>query len=200
MDQDGLLPQTTTPTLILRCKILLLGDSTVGKTSLAQVFHGGVQACPKTYTMTIGGDLTVKTVPIPDSGAVVEMYIIDCGGFPVCQDLLKHHWESASAVMLVYDCSNADSFENLTYWYESVKSLRGGDAALTGVVVAAKTDLADRPGAVTYERGQQFSTEKGLEFFEACASRGRVEEPFHFLAEVFHQKYCERKADLEMSA
>lgn len=184
------------PPLILRCKIVLLGDSTVGKTSIAQVFQGGVQNFPKNYSMTVGIDFMVKKVSIPDTNVVVEMYIVDCGGFSVSQDLLKPHWENCNAVMLVYDVSNPESFGNLTSWYEQIKASRA-DSAITGVVIASKTDLADRPGAVTDQMGESFSQEKGLQFFEACATQGKVDAPFHFLAEVFYQKYTDRKAELE---
>eukprot|EP00931_Biecheleriopsis_adriatica_P078377 TRINITY_DN51843_c0_g1_i1.p1 TRINITY_DN51843_c0_g1~~TRINITY_DN51843_c0_g1_i1.p1 ORF type:complete len:219 (+),score=53.55 TRINITY_DN51843_c0_g1_i1:79-735(+) len=182
--------------LILRCKIVLLGDSAVGKTSLAQVFQGGVQNFPKNYNMTIGIDFMVKRVSIPDTNVVVEMYIVDCGGFAICQDLLKPHWENANAVMMVYDTSNPESFNNLEAWYKQLKHSRQ-DSAISGVVIASKTDLAERPGSVPMQTGQQFSSEKGLEFFETCAYSGVVDEPFHFLAEVFHKKYGDRKAELE---
>mmetsp|Transcript_14677 Transcript_14677/g.32226 ORF Transcript_14677/g.32226 Transcript_14677/m.32226 type:complete len:190 (+) Transcript_14677:118-687(+) len=182
--------------LTLRCKIVLLGDSMVGKTSLAQVFHGGSQAFPKNYSMTMGTDLTVKKVKMPDSNVVVEMYIVDCGGFQCVKELLKPHWENASAVMLVYDVSNPESFQNLGSWYEQFKA-SFQRSAVTGVVIASKGDLSDRPGAVTAEQGKDFSAEKGLEFFEACAMKGSVEDPFLFLAEVFHQKYRDRKAELQ---
>lgn len=194
--EDPFQQLNATPPLILRCKIVLLGDSTVGKTSIAQTFQGGVQSFPKNYSMTVGLDFMVKKVSIPDTNVVVEMYIVDCGGFSVCQDLLKPHWENANAVMLVYDVSNPDSFGNLASWYEQIKATRA-ESAITGVVIASKTDLCDRPGAVTAEQGQNFSHEKGLEFFEACATKGIVDAPFHFLAEVFFQKYGDRKAELE---
>merc|ERR1719453_478642 len=112
------------PPLILRCKIVLLGDSTVGKTSIAQVFQGGVQSFPKNYSMTVGIDFMVKKVSIPDTNVIVEMYIVDCGGFNICQDLLKPHWENANAVMLVYDVSNQESYQNLSNWYEQIKTSR----------------------------------------------------------------------------
>mmetsp|Transcript_149468 Transcript_149468/g.461435 ORF Transcript_149468/g.461435 Transcript_149468/m.461435 type:complete len:208 (-) Transcript_149468:43-666(-) len=184
------------PALILRCKIVLLGDSTVGKTSLAQVFEGGVPNFPKNYNMTIGIEFVVKRVNIPDTNVVVEMYIVDCGGSSLCQDMLKPHWENANAVMFVYDVSNPDSFKNLGAWYDKLKKSRM-ETAITGVVIASKTDLADRAGAVTTQQGQQFSSDRGLEFFEASAVRGVVDAPFNFLAEVFHQKYGDRKAELE---
>merc|ERR550537_2065588 len=153
------------PPLILRCKIVLLGDSTVGKTSIAQVFQGGVQNFPKNYSMTVGIDFMVKKVSIPDTNVIVEMYIVDCGGFSICQDLLKPHWENCNAVMLVYDVSAPESFGNLTSWYKQLKHSRQ-DSAISGVVIASKTDLAERPGSVPMQTGQQFSSEKGLEFFE----------------------------------
>merc|ERR1719491_1056458 len=90
-DPFGMLTQA--PPLILRCKIVLLGDSTVGKTSIANVFQGGVQNFPKNYSMTVGIDFMVKKVSIPDTNVIVEMYIVDCGGYAICQDLLKPHWE-----------------------------------------------------------------------------------------------------------
>mmetsp|Transcript_90018 Transcript_90018/g.259445 ORF Transcript_90018/g.259445 Transcript_90018/m.259445 type:complete len:211 (-) Transcript_90018:115-747(-) len=184
------------PALTLRCKIVLLGDSASGKTSLAHVFQGGQQQFDKNYKMTVGIDFLVKRVNIPDTNVVVEMYIVDCGGFSICQDLLKPHWENANAVMFVYDVSNPESFQNLGSWYDELKRCRA-DAAITGVVVASKMDLADRPGAVTEELGKKFSQEKGLEWFDVCASSGNVDAPFNFLAEVFHTKYKERKAELD---
>jgi len=98
--------------------------------------------------------------------------------------------------MLVYDVSAPESFGNLTSWYEQIKACRA-ESAITGVVIASKTDLSDRPGAITEDQGRSFSMEKGLEFFEACATKGIVDAPFHFLAEVFYQKYTDRKTELE---
>merc|ERR1719324_1990035 len=168
---DGDIPLSLTePPLVLRCKIVLLGDSTVGKTSIASVFNGGVQNFPKNYNMTVGIDFNVKRVQIPDTNVTVEMYIVDCGGFSICQDLLKPHWENANAIMLVYDVSNPESFGSLASWYEQIKASRA-ESAITGVVIASKTDLSDRPGAVSEEQGKTFSQEKGLEFFEACATK-----------------------------
>merc|ERR1719195_1125913 len=114
----------TAPPLVLRCKIVLLGDSASGKTSLAQVFQGGVQSFPKNYNMTIGIDFLVKRVSIPDTNVIVEMYIVDCGGFSICQGLLKPHWENANAAVFVYDVSNPESFDNLSTWYEDLKACR----------------------------------------------------------------------------
>jgi len=71
------------------------------------------------------------------------------------------------------------------------------EAGIAGVLIAAKMDLADRSGAITSSHGKEFGKELGLEYFETCATKGDVHEPFHFLAEVFHLKYTERKTELE---
>jgi small GTP-binding protein len=187
------------PPLVLRCKIALLGDSGAGKTSLVQVFQNGEKSFPKQYNMTIGIELSVKRVPIPDEPAVVvEMYIVDCGGFSVPQeDLLKTHWESANAVMFVYDVSNPESFNNLGKWYEQFRQARPEASSFPGVVVASKADLSDRPGAVTSEQGQTFCRDHaGLEFFESCAARASVDDPFVYLAQSFYGRYMNRKEEL----
>lgn len=174
----------------------MIGDSAAGKTSLAHVFQGGIQNFPKNYNMTIGIDFTVKRVNIPEKDVIVEMYIADCGGFSVSQDILKPHWENSNAVMMVYDASNPDSFYNLEAWYTELLHARA-DSAISGVVIAGKTDLADRPGSVSAEAGEEFAGARGLQFFETCATQGVVDAPFHFLADFFHQKYIDRKAELE---
>eukprot|EP00747_Dinoflagellata_sp_TGD_P105857 gnl/TRDRNA2_/TRDRNA2_169679_c0_seq2.p2 gnl/TRDRNA2_/TRDRNA2_169679_c0~~gnl/TRDRNA2_/TRDRNA2_169679_c0_seq2.p2 ORF type:complete len:178 (+),score=44.95 gnl/TRDRNA2_/TRDRNA2_169679_c0_seq2:94-627(+) len=173
---DAFSAPAATPSLSLRCKIVLVGDSTVGKTSIANVFSRGAANASKDYKMTVGADLMVKRVNIPETNVFVEMYIVDCGGFSACQDVLKPHWETANA--------------------EQIKNYRM-ESAITGVVVASKTDLASRPGAVATQMGKAFASELGLEFFDTCATEGNVDAPFHFLAEVFWQKYNERKEQLD---
>merc|ERR1719158_45901 len=112
------------PLLVLRCKIVLLGDSAVGKTSIAKVFQSGESSFPDRYTMTMGIDFVIKRVNIPETNVVVELYICDCGGFSLCQDLVAPHSETANAVMLVYDVANPESFNNLSRWYDILQQAR----------------------------------------------------------------------------
>ena len=51
------------PLLVLRCKLVILGDPCVGKTALTQVFQSGGSNYPKNYLMTTGADFCVKQVP-----------------------------------------------------------------------------------------------------------------------------------------
>eukprot|EP00397_Hematodinium_sp_SG-2012_P061969 GEMP01082902.1.p1 GENE.GEMP01082902.1~~GEMP01082902.1.p1 ORF type:complete len:214 (+),score=30.31 GEMP01082902.1:76-717(+) len=184
--------------LILRCKICVVGEPTVGKTSLCSTFQGGVQKFPKNYVMTSGSELMIKSVRIPDTNAMVEMLLIDCGGFAPqgsnsCA-LLKPHWINANAIMLVYAVDNPQSFQELTKWFDFVQESRS-DSVVTGVVIANKTDLGQNGQA----DGPEFARSHGLEFFESSALKGDVDAPFHFLAEVFYQKYQARVDELQSS-
>lgn len=68
------------PLVVLRCKVLLVGDACVGKTAFSQVFHSGGATFPKNYLMTVGAEFLSKQVPVPDTNALVELYMFDCAG------------------------------------------------------------------------------------------------------------------------
>lgn len=68
------------PLSVLRCKVVVVGDACCGKTALTQVFCSGGATYPKNYMMTVGAELSVRQVPIPDTSAVVELFLFDCAG------------------------------------------------------------------------------------------------------------------------
>ena len=69
--------------LMLRCKVVVVGDATVGKSALISMFHSGGASYPKQYVMTSWVDFRVKQVDIPDTSMAVELYLFDCAGDPV---------------------------------------------------------------------------------------------------------------------
>ena len=75
-------------TNVLRAKLLIIGDSTVGKTSIAQQFLNSGTAFPKNYSMTLGADVLTRTINIPDSTDTVELILIDCSGKTINNDIL----------------------------------------------------------------------------------------------------------------
>ena len=88
--------------LRLRCKVLLLGETTVGKTSICQTFCSNGTEFPKNYLMTVCCDLQVKVVQIPDTSVSVELFIYDCSGQDIFRDQLAQVLEGACAVVYVY--------------------------------------------------------------------------------------------------
>nr|XP_036862931.1 intraflagellar transport protein 27 homolog isoform X2 [Manis javanica] len=72
----------------LAAKCILAGDPAVGKTALAQIFRINGAHFQKNYTLTAGVDLVVKTVPVPDTGDSVELFIFDSAGKELFSEML----------------------------------------------------------------------------------------------------------------
>ncbi|KAF6119079.1 intraflagellar transport 27 [Phyllostomus discolor] len=72
----------------LAAKCILAGDPAVGKTALAHIFRSDGAHFQKSYTLTTGVDLVVKTVPVPDTGDSVELFIFDSAGKELFSEML----------------------------------------------------------------------------------------------------------------
>ena len=86
-------------TNVLRAKLLMLGDSCVGKTAIIQQFINSGAAFPKNYSMTLGADVQTKTINIPDTSDVVELTMIDCSGKTINNDILTKLAQGTSLVV-----------------------------------------------------------------------------------------------------
>jgi len=192
------------PLLILRCKLVIVGDACVGKSALTQVFHSGGSTYPKNYLMTVGAEFCVKQVPIPDTNAVVELYVFDCAG----QSIFNHvemnakYYENASAVMVVYDISSNESLNSCNKWLTSVRALRPMGPPLLGTLVGNKCELRDGQidtrAEVVREDASRMAQDLGLAYFETSASSHiNVDAPFKFIAEEFYKRYEDTVARAE---
>eukprot|EP00727_Mastigamoeba_balamuthi_P004997 m51a1_g14496 hypothetical protein (189) ;mRNA; f:768683-769938 len=178
--------------LILRCKVLVVGAPYVGKSTLTQKFVSDGVYNSKSYSMTVGADFSVKTVNIPDTSAVVELYLFDISGQDIYTELSKKYMEGASMVMAVYDVSSRDSFRLLAEWVDAAmaflpKPSPGGSSDSS----PNKTDLASMGrGVVEAQEGQAFAKHHSLEFFQCSAKEGVDHDaPFHWLANRFYKLY-----------
>ncbi|XP_069855538.1 intraflagellar transport protein 27 homolog isoform X5 [Dipodomys merriami] len=175
----------------LAAKCILAGDPTVGKTALAQIFRSDGAHFQKNYTLTTGVDLVVKTVPVPDTGDSVELFIFDSAGKELFSEMLDRLWENPNVLCLVYDVTSQTSFSNCGKWLEKARSQIPG-MTLPGVLVGNKTDLASRR-AVDADQAQAWALGQGLEWFETSVKEmDHYEAPFHCLAKQFHHLYRER--------
>ena len=179
---------------ILRSRVIVAGEPTVGKT---QIIHQFVtQNFNHNYMMTQGCEYTVKDVPIEGkSYTSVELHIIDIAGQNIFKEITLDLLCKANQVILVYDVTNPDSFQLLRQWYESIKQENQG-RNLTGVVIANKVDL-EQKAVVAPEDGQALAQAIGFEFFEVSALQSRgLEEPFKALTQQFYHKYEEKVSTL----
>jgi Ras-related protein Rab-28 len=101
----------------LQFKIILLGDGAVGKTSIAQrCCHDAFAA---SYKQTIGLDFFMHRLRVGNKNIALQIW--DIGGQSIGSKMLANYIYGAHAVLLCYDITNFDSFQNLEDWYRVVR-------------------------------------------------------------------------------
>ena len=121
-------------------KLVLIGESGVGKTSIIsqfidQVFQNDIQS-------TIGGTFSTKEIKC-GNGKILKLEIWDTAGQERYRSVATMFYKDANAALLVYDITNKDSFEELQkYWLGQVKDSSPKDIILA--IVANKSDLFER--------------------------------------------------------
>ncbi|NWU56475.1 RAB28 protein, partial [Dromas ardeola] len=101
-------------------KLVVLGDGTTGKTSLATRF--AQETFGKQYKQTIGLDFFLKRIMLPGN-LNVTLQVWDVGGQTIGGKMLDKYIYGAQGILLVYDITNGQSFENLEDWYNAVKKV-----------------------------------------------------------------------------
>uniref|UniRef100_A0A6T6NVS6 Uncharacterized protein n=1 Tax=Rhodosorus marinus TaxID=101924 RepID=A0A6T6NVS6_9RHOD len=150
-------------------KVIILGESGVGKTSILEryVRHSFSQQ----YKATIGADFLSMDVIVDDKP--VPLQIWDTAGQERYQSLGAAFYRGADGVLLVYDVTDSRSFEGLDAWrQEFIVSANPRDPdTFPFVVLGNKIDLISRPRAVSQKKAQQWCLQKGgLTHFETSAA------------------------------
>ncbi|KAF4321575.1 hypothetical protein BBO99_00004616 [Phytophthora kernoviae] len=191
---SGLRSMETThkSTTVLRCKVAVVGDATVGKTALLQVLKSNGHEYPKNYVMTSDVELSTKSIAIPDTNVVVELYLFDCAGQSIFNqlDFGTVHYKGASIALVVFDVNNKESFKSCNKWYQDVRDA-SPNHNIPGVLLANKTDLRDNNrDAISTKEAEGFAKRNDLKYFECSAQQhSDVEAPFMHIADWFHKKY-----------
>lgn len=183
---------------VQRAKCVIIGDSMVGKTAVTQAFLFNGTKFPKNYIMTCGVDLNQKTVNIPDTDDIVELYLYDSSGKDVYTEFIQKIFKEPYMVCIVYDVTMETSLANCDRWFRLVKQMATSDG-LPGIVLANKTDLQDRR-VVSPKSGQDLAKTLKFQYFECSAKEMQgVEEPFFYLANEWHKLNGEKKRTADSS-
>ncbi|CAE6420535.1 unnamed protein product [Rhizoctonia solani] len=148
-----------------RTKIVLLGDQSVGKTSLITRFM--YDTFDNTYQATIGIDFLSKTMYLDDR--TVRLQLWDTAGQERFRSLIPSYIRDSSVAIVVYDITNRASFMSTSKWIDDVRSERGSDVII--VLVGNKADLSDKR-QVTMEEATQRANELNIMFMETSAKAG----------------------------
>jgi len=143
-------------------KALLIGDSGVVKSSILKRFVDN--EAPTAHQSTIGVDFKIKTME--KDGKVVKLQIWDTAGQERFRTITRSYYRGAQAIVIVYDITNADSFNNVRGWMEDIDQYAAPN--VTRVLVGNKCDLTGKR-EVDPTKAQDFAKGAGMKFLEASA-------------------------------
>ncbi|GJQ13310.1 hypothetical protein GpartN1_g5101.t1 [Galdieria partita] len=148
-------------------KVVVLGDSGVGKTSLLERFVN--RRFSQQYKATIGADFLTKDMFVDDRN--VNLQIWDTAGQERYQSLGSAFYRGADACVLVFDITDVKSFESLETWRDEflVSANPSDPQHFPFVVLGNKSDL-EAQRSVPSRRVQQWCSSKGdIPYFETSA-------------------------------
>ncbi|GBG31156.1 Ras-related protein Rab-7a [Hondaea fermentalgiana] len=166
-------------------KVIILGDSGVGKTSLMNQYVN--QRFSKQYKTTIGADFTTKEVVIDDK--LVTLQIWDTAGQERFQSLGVAFYRGADACMLVYDITKPKTFDSLQNWRDEflLQSAPRDPERFPFAVLGNMVDKADER-RVPEENARRWCTqdvEHEIPYFETSAKDAiNVDQAFYAIAEA----------------
>ena len=169
-------------------KILLLGDSEVGKSCFLMRYSENVFI--ENYITTIGLDYKLKTVKL-DTGKTIKVQLWDTAGQDKYRTIAKNYYKGSHGILLLYDITKQSSFDNIREWVRDIKEEVNEKAIL--FLIGNKIDMEDQR-KIPKEKGVELAEEFKIPFFEASAKSGEnVDEVYKAL----YNKICEIYGDLE---
>ncbi|XP_049441795.1 ras-related protein Rab-33A isoform X1 [Epinephelus fuscoguttatus] len=167
-------------------KIIVIGDSNVGKTCLTFRFTGG--SFPDKTEATIGVDFREKAVEI--EGETIKVQVWDTAGQErFRKSMVEHYYRNVHAVVFVYDVTKMASFRNLQTWIEECNGHRVS-ASVPRVLVGNKCDLVDQI-QVPSNTALKFADSHNMLLFETSAKDPRESQN---VDSIFMSLACRLKA------
>ncbi|QRW09734.1 Ras-related protein Rab-18 [Ceratobasidium sp. AG-Ba] len=163
----------------LNAKILLIGNSSVGKSSILLRFSDETWLSEDESSATIGVDFRVTKMEV--RGKKVKLSIWDTAGQERFRTITSSYYRGAQGIILVYDVANRESFEALPKWFSELETYVS--PSVVKIVVGNKVDK-EFSRQVTTEEGRAFADRMGTLFVESSAkTKVGVQDAFRELVE-----------------
>ncbi|KAG1135937.1 hypothetical protein G6F38_012419 [Rhizopus arrhizus] len=143
-------------------KLLLIGDSEVGKSNVMSRFKR------INYDWSRGYDVvyyTMRTIEIDNR--IIKAEIWDASGQEKCRDIISSYYRDAAGIFIVYDITSRSSFENAQSWIREIKGHTNPNAVV--MLVGNKVDLSKSSREIETEEGRSLAEEEGFLFIETSA-------------------------------
>ena len=176
------------PIFSYQFRVILIGDSTVGKSSLLRYFTDGTFA--EVSDPTVGVDFFARLVRVNDDTSI-KLQLWDTAGQERFKSITKSYYRNSVGALLVYDICNRDSFKHVPVWMMEAKRHIEPHKAVF-LLVGCKLDLAGdspRNREVTTEEARRFAESHQIGFAETSAKTGEnVEDAFCALTQEIYDK------------
>ena len=158
-------------------QLLIIGDSTVGKTSILCRYTDNI--FNENYLATVGIDFFTKDEIFNEN--TIRVKIWDTAGQERYQSLSQSYYRNAQGIMIVFDVTNLDTFNHLIFWINSIKShITDEKNLIPMIIIGNKIDADERE--VEKEEAKKFAECEKIDYFETSAKTGEgVENSIKFL-------------------
>lgn len=173
----------------VKYKLILIGDTAVGKTCLLKRKKENI--FDSHFTSTIGVDFCYIT--LNKNNTKIKVYIWDTAGQEKFSNLINVYFRDIDGAMILYDISSKKSFDNTKKWIEKIKFYNPTD--LTIMLVGTKSDLENKRD-VDKEEVSQFVREHNL-LHSTCSSKDNINiiETFDIITDEMYNKNPKKKKE-----
>ena len=170
----------------VKLKIMVLGESMVGKTSLITRYtndkFGGRYLC------TVGIDFQKKKIELNNKTVLLQIW--DTAGQERFRNVTKNYFQSSQGFVLAYDINNKESFEKVQFWVQEIKS--NAEEQIKCILIGTKCDIDRRE--VSEEEGHDLAKKYGYKFLETSAKENiNINETFDILVSEILSNFTENK-------
>lgn len=169
-------------------KIVIVGDSGVGKTSLLTRYFD--DQFNHNFISTIGVDFKFCHKEVGDS--TIKLQCWDTAGNERFRSIVRSYYRGASAVLLCFDITNHDSFSRLSYWKNELDRYLSENAII--VLIGTKCDMNDMR-RVSFEEISKYSADQNYPYFETSSKNNiGIDATFNYIMErLLHLSKTEQR-------
>lgn len=170
-------------------KVLAIGDSGVGKTSIIKRFIDDT-FCTQ-HMSTIGIDFKIKTIQNQNiNDKKIKLQIWDTAGQERFRSITSAYYRGAMGIFLVYDITSEKSFDNIKIW---LKSILIENPDVKKIIVGNKCDLENKR-IISYEKGKKEADDNGCLFCEISAKENlNINTAFEELTNLIYKDYIKEE-------
>ena len=159
-------------------KILLLGDSTVGKTCFLLRYTDDTFI--ELHMATIGLDYRLKTIVL-DNQKIVKVQLWDTAGQDKFRAITRNYYKGARGIILMYDITNIKSYDNIKKWINEIKDEISNEVTI--ILIGNKIDN-EKERKIRKEQCEKLANDYNVPFFETSAKTGQgINESVFYLVQ-----------------